>query len=61
MLTPQDCMSRDGPVFELNGTKILWNGTRYSRTWIDASIPKVRTPRRTQLGALALRLNLGQS
>lgn len=35
-------MSRDGLVFELSGTKILWNGDRYARTWVNTQISKFK-------------------
>lgn len=33
-------------MFELSGNKIIWNGHRYARTWIDAKILKFKGMRK---------------
>ncbi|KAL8279878.1 hypothetical protein RQP46_007728 [Phenoliferia psychrophenolica] len=42
---PKSCsylQTRDGPVFNISGTRIVWNGTRFARTWVEERIPKFK-------------------
>ncbi|GAA6023290.1 hypothetical protein JCM10207_006222 [Rhodosporidiobolus poonsookiae] len=39
-------MTRDGPVFSITGTAIVWNGEKYARVWVEERIPKFKSLRR---------------
>ncbi|BGO98223.1 hypothetical protein NBRC10513v2_001392 [Rhodotorula toruloides] len=39
-------LTRDGHVFTVSGTRMIWNGEKYSRVWVDEQIPKFKSLRR---------------
>ncbi|KAM0749809.1 P-loop containing nucleoside triphosphate hydrolase protein [Meredithblackwellia eburnea MCA 4105] len=39
-------LTRDGLVFSVSGTKLVWTGTRYVRTWVECQIPKFKGMRK---------------
>ncbi|GEM08992.1 AAA family ATPase [Rhodotorula toruloides] len=39
-------LTRDGHVFTVSGTRMIWNGDKYSRVWVDEQIPKFESLRR---------------